>query len=66
MVKVAGKRPGFFAAQLRAPRSCAQPIPVRIASDKLSELLEANWQQLHQEVAQIVAGLDTKTITQLK
>ena len=56
MVKVAGKRPRFFAAQLRAPRSCAQAIPVRIASDKLSALLEANWQQLHQEVGQIVAG----------
>lgn len=54
IVKVAGKRPEFFAAQLRAPSSAEKPIPVRIERNKLAGLMEENWKKIHQEMKKMV------------
>ena len=53
----AGKRPQFFAAQLRALSSAASAIPVRIERTKLAVLMEENWKQIHQEVKKMVEGV---------
>jgi len=55
ITKVTGKKPRFFATQLKAHRSHMKPPDKVVPDTRLATLIDDQWQSIHQDVKTILA-----------